>query len=60
MDDILIPDKHLGNICLVGGLGGENERDGSAGYYLSEKITQNDAKGIAPYIMAYTEMKKLS
>ncbi|MCR4796117.1 MAG: glycoside hydrolase family 88 protein [Ruminococcus sp.] len=49
----------LGNICLVGGLGGENERDGSAGYYLSEKITQNDAKGIAPYIMAFTETKKM-
>ena len=49
----------LGNICLVGGLGGENERDGSAGYYLSEKITENDAKGIAPYIMAFTEIKKM-
>ena len=49
----------LGNICLVGGLGGENERDGSAEYYLSEKVTQNDAKGIAPYIMAFTETKKM-
>ena len=50
----------LKNICLLGGLGGENDRDGSAEYYLSEKIVENDAKGIAPYIMAYTEMKKLS
>jgi unsaturated rhamnogalacturonyl hydrolase len=49
----------LKNICLVGGLGGENNRDGSAEYYLSEKIVENDAKGIAPYIMAYTELKRL-
>ena len=48
----------LGNICLVGGLGGETDRDGSAEYYLSEKIVENDAKGIAPYIMAFTEIKK--
>lgn len=49
----------LGNICLIGGLGGENGRDGSAEYYLSEKIVQNDAKGISPYIMAFTEVKKI-
>lgn len=50
----------LKNICLMGGLGGENNRDGSAEYYLSEKVVENDAKGIAPYIMAYTELKRLS
>lgn len=50
----------LKNICLMCGLGGENDRDGSAEYYLNEKIVENDAKGIAPYIMAYTEIKKLS
>ena len=49
----------LRNICLMCGLGGENNRDGSAEYYLSEIITENDAKGIAPYIMAYTEIKKM-
>ena len=49
----------LGNICLVGGLGGENGRNGSAEYYLSEKVVENDAKGIAPYIMTYTETKKM-
>ncbi|MGN0677426.1 MAG: glycoside hydrolase family 88 protein, partial [Ruminococcus sp.] len=48
----------LKNICLVAGLGGENHRDGSAGYYLSEPVIQNDAKGIAPFIMAYTEYLK--
>ncbi len=50
----------LKNICLVGGLGGENSRDGSAEYYLSEKVVENDAKGIAPYIMTYTELKRSS
>ena len=45
----------LENICLVAGLGGSQKRDGSEKYYLNEKITQNDAKGIAPYLMAYCE-----
>ncbi|MBR5514350.1 MAG: glycoside hydrolase family 88 protein [Ruminococcus sp.] len=42
----------LKNICLMGGLGGVNNRDGSAEYYLSERIVENEAKGIAPYLMA--------
>ena len=46
----------LKNICLMAGLGGEAKRDGTAEYYLSERITENDAKGIAPYLMAYTEL----
>lgn len=45
----------LSNICLVAGLGGAQKRDGSESYYLSESVTSNDAKGIAPYLMAYTE-----
>lgn len=43
-------------ICLVGGLGGEQHRDGSTAYYLSEPVVQNDAKGVGPLILAYTEM----
>lgn len=42
----------LKNICLMGGLGGAGERDGSADYYLRERIVENDAKGIAPYLMS--------
>jgi len=49
----------LRNICLMGGLGGETERDGSAEYYLSEPVVENDAKGIAPFLMACTEAEKL-
>ena len=48
----------LGNICLVAGLGGDNNRDGSIGYYLSEPIVKNDAKGIAPLLMVYSEFLK--
>lgn len=48
----------LENICLTAGLG--SKRDGSAKYYLSEKVTQNDAKGIAPLLMAYTQIKELN
>ena len=43
-------------ICLVGGLGGEQHRDGSAAYYLSEPVVQNDAKGVGPLLLSYTEM----
>lgn len=43
-------------ICLVGGLGGEQHRDGSTAYYLSEPVVQNDAKGVGPLLLAYTEM----
>ncbi len=56
----IIPDDIpvLKNICLVAGLGGNARRDGSESYYLGEKIVENDAKGIAPYLMAYAEIKK--
>lgn len=47
---------YLGNICLMAGLGGAAARDGSVGYYLSEQTVVNDGKGIAPYLMAYSEL----
>lgn len=49
----------LKNICLMGGLGGESHRDGSERYYLSERIVENDAKGISPYLMAAKEYEIL-
>lgn len=49
----------LGGICLVAGLGGENHRDGSLDYYFSEPVVENEAKGIAPFILAYTEILRL-
>lgn len=49
---------NLGGICLVAGLGPENNRrrDGSYAYYISEPIVENDAKGLAPFLMCYTEI----
>ena len=51
---------NLNHICLVAGLGPENNRrrDGSIAYYLSEPIVENDAKGVAPLLMCYTEIKR--
>ncbi|HBB71404.1 MAG TPA: glycosyl hydrolase [Ruminococcus sp.] len=46
------------NICLMGGLGGEQERDGSPEYYLSERVVENDAKGVAPFLMAFAELER--
>ncbi len=46
----------LGGICLVAGLGGEQHRDGSLEYYFSEPVVENEAKGVAPLILAYTEI----
>lgn len=54
----------LRDICLVAGLGGMNGkgdykvRDGSLAYYFSEPKVKNDAKGVAPFIFAYTETLK--
>ena len=55
-------DLNLGGICLVAGLGSENNlrRYGTVKYYLSEPIVENDAKGVGPLIMAYTEVMKIN
>lgn len=52
------PDGHLqlSGICLVAGLGGEAHRDGSLAYYFSEPVVENDAKGVGPLLLAYTEI----
>lgn len=46
----------LTGICLVAGLGGKNHRDGSLAYYFSEPVVKNDAKGVGPLLLAYTEI----
>lgn len=52
---------NLGGICLVAGLGPEDdpERDGTFEYYMSEPIVENDAKGVGPLLLAYTELRRL-
>ena len=49
---------NLSGICLVAGLGpaDNTRRDGSFEYYISEPVVENDAKGVAPFILAYTEV----
>ncbi|MBQ7944309.1 MAG: glycoside hydrolase family 88 protein [Lachnospiraceae bacterium] len=51
----------LGGICLVAGLGPEDNtrRDGTYEYYMSEPIVKDDAKGTAPFLLAYAEMLRL-
>ena len=48
----------LSGICLVAGLGGKTHRDGSLAYYFSEPVVENEAKGVAPFLLAYTEMRR--
>ena len=53
--DKLVGDAHLVDICAVAGLGPGNKRDGSVAYYLSEPIVSDDAKGVGPFMMAYSQ-----
>lgn len=50
----------LGGICLVAGLGGPDMRDGTYEYYMSEPIVQDDAKGVGPFLLAYTELLRIN
>ena len=52
----------LDNICLVAGLGPEKNRrrDGSYEYYISEPVVSNDAKGTAPFVLCFTEVKRMT
>jgi len=47
---------HLDGICLVAGLGGKDRRSGTFDYYMSEPVVKDDAKGVGPFLLAYTEM----
>ena len=51
----------LEGICLVAGLGPEDNRrrDGTFAYYISEPVVRSDAKGVAPFLLCYTEVKRL-
>ncbi len=49
---------HLTNVVEVGGLG--YGRDGSYRYYMSERVIDNDPKGVGPAIMAGLQVSQLS
>jgi len=47
------------NCCSVAGLGGSpNYRDGSYGYYVGEKVINDDLKAVGPFILAGIELEK--
>lgn len=46
---------HLIGTCASAGLGPKDERDGSAGYYLSEAVKDDNAHGVSMCMMAYSE-----
>lgn len=46
----------LDGICLVAGLGNTEMREGTFDYYMREPVVKNEAKGVAPLILAYIEM----
>ena len=50
---------NLEGTVSVSGLGGKPYRDGSFEYYMSEKIVQNDPKGMGAFIMAANEIEML-
>ena len=47
----------LTRTCGGAGLGGNPYRDGSYEYYVGERITTNDRKGIGPFLMASVELE---
>lgn len=51
----------LGGICLVAGLGpaDNTRRDGTYEYYMSEPVVEDDAKGVGPFLLAYTELLRI-
>jgi rhamnogalacturonyl hydrolase YesR len=49
---------HLTNVCETGGLG--YGRDGSYRYYMSERVVENDPKGLGPAIMAGLQVSELA
>lgn len=55
-DDGLV---NLDGVVSVGGLGGDDNRDGSFEYYMSEPIRLNDNKGVGPFIMAALQIEAL-
>ena len=48
----------LVDCCAVAGLGGKQMRSGTYDYYIHETITENDPKGVGPFIWASLEYEK--
>jgi Predicted unsaturated glucuronyl hydrolase involved in regulation of bacterial surface properties, and related proteins len=50
---------NLEGTVSVSGLGGNPYRDGSFEYYMSEKVVQNDPKGMGAFILAANEIEMI-
>lgn len=50
---------NLNKNCQVAGLGGEDRRDGTYAYYISEPIITNDQKGLGGFLLACGEYEYL-
>lgn len=51
---------NLNKNCQVAGLGGEDRRDGTYAYYISEPIITNDLKGVGAFLQACAEVEWLA
>lgn len=49
---------NVNKICYVAGLGGAARRDGTYAYYMSEPIVANDHKGVGPFLLLASEMRR--
>jgi unsaturated rhamnogalacturonyl hydrolase len=50
-------DVSLTSTVKGSGLGGDPYRDGTYAYYIGEKVTTNDAKGVGAFLLASSEME---
>lgn len=50
---------NLNKNCMVAGLGGADQRDGTYAYYISEPIITNDQKGLGAFLQACAEYEQL-
>lgn len=50
---------NLNKNCQVAGLGGDDRRDGTYAYYISEPIITNDQKGLGAFLLACGEYEYL-
>ncbi|WP_334075202.1 glycoside hydrolase family 88/105 protein [Paenibacillus sp. A14] len=50
---------NLNKNCQVAGLGGDDRRDGTFAYYISEPIITNDLKGVGAFLQASAEYEGL-
>ena len=48
----------LERCCAVAGLGGKQMRSGTFEFYIGEAVTENDPKGVGPFIRASLEYEK--